>query len=211
MQLGWSTKEQAVDVVPPMVYFGCTLFYKLHILCLQINCCPHLKNMCKFHADPYCILQSILAILTLLQAYDCWQETATVLFINGTIITPALVHWGEFFQQCTPSANSLFTFKEIDFLWSASEMLYFMNEIKISNLIDLILQIPLPDEDLFIELLHDFHLDDPNSLAGHCTTKLQSLYYDTCHLHAKQEDYYWQHGTLKIIDCFISFLYAYHS
>lgn len=56
--------------------------------------------------------------------------------------------------------------------------------------IDQILQIPLPDEDLITQLLHDFHLDDPNSFAGHRTTEPQPLYRDASHLHAKQEDFY---------------------
>lgn len=122
-----------------------------------------------------------------------------VLFIDDTLITPASVYWGEFFQQHAPSANPLFTLKEISFLQSASRMLCFTGEVELADHIDQILQIPLLDKDLITQLLHNFHLDDPNSLIGCYITKLQSLYHDVYCLHAKQKDYYWQHDTLEII------------
>jgi len=154
----------------------------------------HLADLRQFHTDTYSMLHAVLAILTLPQAADCLQEAVTVLFLNGTTFAPASVHWGEFFQQRAPCANPLFTLKEVGFLRSASGTLHFFGEIELADLIDQLLQVPLPDKDLVTQLLHNFHLDDPESVAGCRTAEPCSLYVDMHRLRSKQEDYYWRYG-----------------
>ena len=59
---------------PLSIYFGYTAAYELHVLCFQIDHCCHLMDLHQFYTDAYSMLHAVLAVLTLLQAFDYLQE-----------------------------------------------------------------------------------------------------------------------------------------
>ena len=117
-----------------------------------------------------------------------------ILLLDGTTCAPAYVHRGKFLQQRAPTANPLFTLKEAGFLCSACGLLRFYGETELAEVVDLILQTPLPDEDVVTQLLHEFHLEDPTSFAGSCTGTRGGIIMNANKLHIKQQEFYQRYG-----------------
>ena len=151
---------------PPSIYFGRTPVYELWVFRAHIDYLRLLPKLRRFRTDAYNLLHTIHAVLTPQQAAECQEDEVYILLLDGTTCTPAYIHRGEFLQQRAPTANPLFTLEEAGFLRSACGLLRFYGKTELAEVVDLILQTPLPDEDVVTQLLHEFHLKDPTSFAG---------------------------------------------
>ena len=117
-----------------------------------------------------------------------------VILLDSTTSAPSYVHRGEFYQQHAPAANPLFNLKEAGFMWSACGIFRFYGDTNLADLIDQTLQLVLPEEDYISQLLHNCHLEDPDSFVSCCTSGKHVLYDSTRRLRIKQDQFYWQHG-----------------
>ena len=176
---------------PPSVYFSRTPTYELHVYHTNTDYCLYITNLRRFQADVYNLIHAVHAVLTLDQSAECTKEGLLVMAYNSTTCA---IYRGEFFQQCTPSANPFFTLEETGFMQSASGLLCFYSEPELAMLIDSILQLTILDEDFITQLLHEYHLDDPDSFAGRCAIGRIELYDEAWRLCNKQDKFYWQYG-----------------
>jgi len=90
----------------PSIYFGRTPAYKLHVYCPKTD----------YWANVYSALHAVLVALTPQQAAGCLHDNMFVILLDGTTSALSYVHREEFYQQCAPTTNPLFTFKEVGFM-----------------------------------------------------------------------------------------------
>jgi hypothetical protein len=73
----------------------------------------------------------------------------------------------------------------------ASGLLHFFSKSDLANLLDQVLQLPLPDEDLTTHLLLNNYLEDPNSFIGrHVNCGRGEIFQDHHQLKKKQSNFY---------------------
>ena len=179
---------------PPSVYFGRTTTYELHVYRANTDYHAHIKDLRQFCADVYNFLHALHAVLTPEQSTECMKSDMLLLTFDGVTSAPVFIHRGEFFQQCAPSANPFLTLEETGFDRSICRLLWFYGELALANIIDQVLELTLPDEDLITQLLHQYLLDNPTSFEGSRACGTCHLCEEAKRLRSKQEHFYWHYG-----------------
>jgi hypothetical protein len=148
----------------------------------------------------YRLLHAVHAVLTPQQATEAMHNDMLVIVHNGTTCVHLYVHWGQYHQQHAPTANSLFTLQEARFKQTASGLLHFFGESDLTNLLDQVLHLPLPNEDLITHHLLNNYLEDPNTFVGCCVNCGRGeIFRDHHQLKKKQSNFYRKCGDKETV------------
>jgi hypothetical protein len=197
---GQSSTTELLTRFPAPVYFGRTSAYELHVYRGSTNYRLTLPVLRQLRGDALTLIHAIHALLTPHQAAECLEEDIQVLFVDGNTCAEVHLNRGHFFQQRAPSANPLFSIEETGFMRTACGYLRYYGETELARVIDLILQLPLPDEDLVASLLAWHQLDAEFAPSR---TKYDddntSTYRLARHLKTKQDAFYHKYGSAEIL------------
>ncbi|KAF8549718.1 hypothetical protein OG21DRAFT_1525616 [Imleria badia] len=122
-----------------------------------------------------------------------------VYFIDGNNCASVYLNRGQFFQQCAPSANPLYSPEETGFMQSACGLLWLYGETKLARVADLILQLPLPNEALVASLLSWDALDKKFKYSKTKFNSHKTMFRLVWHLKTKQDEFYHKYGDADII------------
>ena len=122
-----------------------------------------------------------------------------VYFIDGSTCTLVFLNCGKFFQLHAPSTNPLFSIEETGFMHSACGLLCYYGESDLTHTIDLMLQIPLPDEDLITSLLCWDGLDAEFAPSKTRYNSNKSTYCLAPHLKIRQDAFSWKYGNAGMV------------
>ncbi|KAN0078277.1 hypothetical protein V8E55_010334 [Tylopilus felleus] len=112
------------------------------------------------HTRAVTLIHSLHVLLILEQSAECTREDIEVMFADSNLCTPVTLHRGKFYQQLTPTANPFYSLTKAGYIHSACGILCFYGETDIARILDEILVMPYPNEDLVATLLTHYHLDN---------------------------------------------------
>jgi hypothetical protein len=115
------------------------------------------RSFRRLHLD---ILTAVHASLTPEQSRDCNEADLCLIIIEDDKALPAWVNHAAFLLQTAPFCNPFLTRHESAYLRSAAGYFRFYGYEHSANLIDCILQLTVPDEDIIYILLQELLLDD---------------------------------------------------
>ena len=98
-----------------------------------------------------------------------------------------------------PTANPLFSIEETGFVRSACGLLRYYGETELARVVDLILQLPLPDEDLIASLLCWNGLDAEFAPLKTPYDSHKTTYHLARHLKNKQDGFYHKYGDADMV------------
>ncbi|KAN0094783.1 hypothetical protein V8E55_003070, partial [Tylopilus felleus] len=113
-----------------------------------------------------------------------------ILVADGNLCAPIILHRGEFFQHITPSTNPFFMIEEAGYIRMAMGILRFYGITDIPRIINEILIMLFPDEDLISTLLLEYHLEDLTNTSLVPTSSLESRLQTVCQLREKQHRFF---------------------
>ena len=194
--------SQQLTRFPPNIYFARQFSYELHVYCSNANyqeLVPQLHELCHLLCE---LKQAMHTTLLPQQAIECWNDTLITYLVHGNMITQAILSWGKYFQQVTPSSNPLLTIEEAGALRMAVGIFYFYGQTNLATLLDEILQNPLPDEDFIATELTYGYLNDRsgNPKSNPTIPSTDNLWCRIAnHVRNKQRRYYKRYSGLHII------------
>ncbi|KAG2120933.1 uncharacterized protein F5147DRAFT_766808 [Suillus discolor] len=115
------------------------------------------RNLHHLHLD---LLSAVHATLTPEQSRDCNEADLCFILIENDKALPAWVNRSAFFLQMAPFCNPFLTQHESTYLRSAASYFCFYGYEHTTNIIDHVLQLTVPDEDVIYILLQDLLLND---------------------------------------------------
>ena len=98
-----------------------------------------------------------------------------------------------------PTVNPLFSIEETRFVRSACGLLPYYSETELTWIVDLILQLPLPDEDLIASLLCWNGLDAKFTPSKTPYDSNKTTYRLAHHLKNKQDEFYHKYGDTDMV------------
>ncbi|KAN0078445.1 hypothetical protein V8E55_010502 [Tylopilus felleus] len=175
---------------PPSIYYSRLSNYPLRILRAKKDTSYRIWDLRRIHAQVNGLLHSIHAMLTPQQAAECLHQDISILVADGNLCAPIILHRGEFFQHICPSANPFFTLDEVGFICTALGILRFYGVTDIVRILDMILVMPYPNEDLVTTLLLNHHLKYLGGTSLVPTSSLDSLFQTARNLREQQHCFY---------------------
>ena len=139
-------------------------------------------------------MHALHVVLTPHQVTECPDNDIQVYLINGNTCTLVYLNRSEFFQQRVPTVNPLFSIEETRFIQSVCRLLRYYGETELTRVVDLILQLPLSDEDLIASLLCWNRLDAKFAPLKTPYDLNKTTYRLAHHLKNKQDKFYNKYG-----------------
>ncbi|KAG1868221.1 hypothetical protein C8R48DRAFT_671655 [Suillus tomentosus] len=115
------------------------------------------RNLRRLHLE---LLTAVHATLTPEQSKDCNETDVCLILIEDDKALPAWVNCAAFLLQTSPFCNPFVTRHESAYLRSAAGYFRFYGYEHTSNMIDRVLQLTVPDEDVVHILLQELLLDN---------------------------------------------------
>ncbi|KAG1797840.1 uncharacterized protein HD556DRAFT_1440799 [Suillus plorans] len=115
------------------------------------------RNLRRLHLD---LISAVHATLTPEQSKDCNDADLCVIIVENDKALPAWVNRSAFFLQTAPFCNPFLTRHESTYLRSAASYFRFYGYEHTTNIIDHVLQLTVPDENVVYILLQHLLLDD---------------------------------------------------
>ena len=184
---------------PTPIYFGQTSGYELHIYRGHTRYGTSPPELRKLWADALNLMHVLHLVLTPHWATKCLDDDIQVYFIDGNTCTSVYLNRGEFFQQHAPTVNPLFSIEETRFIWLVCRLLSYYGETKLTRVVDLILQLPLPDEDLIASLLCRNGLDTEFTPLKTPYDSNKTTYHLAHHLKNKQDEFYYKYSDTDMV------------
>lgn len=175
---------------PPSIYFAWQPNYPFHILRSDKEPGSHLWDLHQHYTHAVTLIHSLHALFTLKQSANCVDEDIEVMFTNGNLCTLVTLYQGEFYQQLAPLANPLYSLFDPGYICSVCGILHFYGKTNITQILDEILVILYPDEDLMATLLMHYHLDNLIGIYVVLNFSIHQIYNIAKNTHEKQCHFY---------------------
>lgn len=154
--------EQAkfLAICPPSIYHYNCSHYPGIVVWGQTHLENHYykwQNLSHIHLD---LLSAVHTMLTPEQSKDCNKADLCIISVENDKALPAWVNHSAFFLQMAPFCNLFLTWHKSTYLHLAASYFHFYGYEHMTNIIDHVLQLTLPDEDIVYILLQHLLLND---------------------------------------------------